>query len=143
MRRTRALTTDDSGSAALEFLTVGVLMLVPLVYLVLALGQIQAQALGVEAGARFAARTIAGGAGNPDAVLASVTRQYGIEAFDADVACVPATASCPEPGATVHVTVTTRVPLPLMPSMLGLDRMTSVPVQATAVQKVSRYWEAQ
>lgn len=42
----------------------------------------------------------------------------------------------------MRVTVTARVPLPLVPSALGLDRLTSVPVQATAVQKVSRYWEA-
>ncbi|WP_309068322.1 TadE family protein, partial [Microbacterium sp.] len=118
MRRIRWLTREDTGSAALEFLTVGVLMLVPLAYRVLALGQIQAQALGVEAGARFAARTIAGGAGDPDDVLASVTRQYGIAGFDADVTCVPTTAACPEPGATVRVTVTARVPLPLMPSTL-------------------------
>ncbi|WP_345750555.1 TadE family protein [Microbacterium rhizophilus] len=140
--RVRTAVGDDAGSAALEFLSVGVLMLVPLAYLVLALGQIQAQSLGVEAGARFAARTIAGGQGDPDAVLASVTRQYGIEAFDADVTCVPAAASCPEPGATIQVTVTARVPLPLMPPLLGLDRMTSVPVQAVAVHKVSRYWQA-
>ena len=139
----RALTRGDEGSAALEFLTVGMIMLVPLAYLVIALGQIQAQALGVEAGARFAARTIAAGQGDPDAVLASVTGQYGIEAFDADVTCVPASASCPEPGATIQVTVTARVPLPFMPPLLGLDRLSSVPVQATAVQKVSRYWEAQ
>lgn len=141
--RIRSLTRGDEGSAALEFLTVGIIMLVPLAYLVIALGQIQAQSLGVEAGARFAARAIAAGQGDPDAVLASVTRQYGIEGVDADVTCVPATASCPEPGATIHVTVTARVPLPFLPPMLGLDRLTSVPVQATAVQKVSRYWEAQ
>ena len=143
MLRLPTLAHDDAGAAALEFLTIGVLMLVPLAYLVLALGQIQAQALGVEAGARFAARTIAGGVGDPDAVLASVTGQYGIDAFDADVTCVPATATCPAAGATIRVTVTARVPLPLVPPALGLDRLTSVPVQATAVQKVSRYWEAQ
>jgi Flp pilus assembly protein TadG len=146
MRRatTRGLLHDEAGSAALEFLTVGLLMLVPLTYLVIALAQIQGQSLGVEAGARFAARTIAAGpgAGDPDAVLAAVTAQYGVQHADAAVSCVPATRTCPEPGGTVRVTVTARVPLPLVPSAFGLDRLTSVPVQATAVQKVSRYWEA-
>ncbi|MER7797601.1 TadE family protein [Microbacterium sp. NPDC096154] len=135
---------DEEGSAALEFLVTGTVMLVPLVYLVLALAQIQAHALGVEAGARFAARAIASGpaAADPDAVLASVTREYGIGRFQVEVSCVPASATCPAPGATVVVDVTARVPLPLMPPVLGLDRLTSVPVQATSVQKVSRYWES-
>ena len=30
--------------------------------------------------------------------------------------------------------------LPLVPEVLGLDRSTAVPVQAEAVQKVSRLW---
>lgn len=38
----------DDGTASLEFLTVGILLLVPLVYLVLAVAAIQAGALGVE-----------------------------------------------------------------------------------------------
>lgn len=139
----RRLLADDRGSAALEFLTVGVLLLVPLAYLVLALGQIQHQTLGVESAARFTARVIASGpaAGDPDGVLASVTREYGIDDFDADVTCVPAGA-CPAAGGTVLVTVTAAVELPLIPPVLGLDRLAVVPVEATAVQKVSRFWEA-
>lgn len=142
-RRVSPLLAGDAGSAALEFLTVGVLMLVPLVYLVLALGQIQSQTLGVESAARFTARVIASGpaAGDPDAVLASVTREYGIESFDAAVTCRPA-GECPAPGATVLVTVTAAVQLPLIPPLLGLERLAVVPVEATAVQKVSRFWDA-
>ena len=33
---------DDRGSAVVEFVTLGVLLLVPLVYLVLAMGRVQA-----------------------------------------------------------------------------------------------------
>ena len=40
----------ERGSAALEFIVVGLLMLVPLVYLVVTLGLIQGQSLGVEGG---------------------------------------------------------------------------------------------
>ncbi len=46
-------------------------------------------------------------------------------------------------GATIVVTVTTRVQLPLVPELFGLDRATAVPVQAQAVQKVSRLWGAE
>ena len=47
--------TDDDGSAALEFIAVGVILLVPLVYLIIALGAVQEQTLGVEAAARHTA----------------------------------------------------------------------------------------
>ncbi|MDQ1574531.1 MAG: hypothetical protein QOH44_2090, partial [Actinomycetota bacterium] len=39
---------DDGGSAALEFITAGLLLLVPLVYLILAMAAIQGGALSVE-----------------------------------------------------------------------------------------------
>ena len=59
MHRRNPWETDDVGSAALEFITVGVVLLVPLVYLIIALGTIQEQALGVDAAARHTARAIA------------------------------------------------------------------------------------
>ena len=46
-RRSTDLLTGERGSASLEFLTVGMILLVPLVYLVLAVAAIQAAALGV------------------------------------------------------------------------------------------------
>ena len=48
----------ERGSAALEFILVGMLLLVPLVYLVVSLGLIQGQSLGAEAGARHIARAL-------------------------------------------------------------------------------------
>ena len=50
---------DDEGSPALELITVGVVLIVPLVYLIVALGAIQEQTLGAEAAARQTARVIA------------------------------------------------------------------------------------
>lgn len=139
---------DDDGSAALEFITVGVVLLVPLVYLIIALGAIQEQTLGAEAAARHAARVISLA---PDAdtaelrgerVLADISEQYGIDpdAVEVSVTCRPATATCPAAGATITVTVTAKVALPLIPAILGLDEAASVPVEGTAVQKVSRLW---
>lgn len=152
MRRARASTDvpDDAGSAALEFILVGLVLLVPIVYLVVALGAIQGQALGVETGARQIARSIARA---PDAataddraerVLDSVVKEYGIDADAVDVAidCAGTTASCPDAGAVVRVTVSTSVSLPLVPPIFGLDRLARVSVEATGVQKVSRFWGA-
>ncbi|GAB2852921.1 hypothetical protein GCM10027024_30930 [Microbacterium insulae] len=138
----------DQGSAALEFILVGLLLLVPLVYLVLALGSIQGQSLGAEAGARHAARAIATAADARDAsertdrVIGSVIDEYGLDpdAVEVSLECRPAAAGCPAAGATVVVTVRTTVTLPFVPSVLGLDRIASIPVEATAVQKVSRVW---
>jgi len=143
-----SLSDSERGSAALEFIVVGLILLVPLVYLVVALGLIQSQSLGAEAGARHIARTVSQA---PDAasartaaesVLASVVDEYGIDRESVDVAmeCVPATAACPEAGATVVVTVRTRVALPLVPPVLGLDRLASIPIEASSAQKVSRFW---
>jgi len=146
--RVRTAISGDAGSAALEFITVGLLMLVPLVYLVVALGQIQGQALGAEAGARHVARAIASApdaataTARTDAVLRSIIDEYGIEPDEVELSltCRPAGSACPEAGSTVLVTVATRVALPLMPSVLGLSSLASVPVEASAAQKVSRFW---
>jgi Flp pilus assembly protein TadG len=142
------LLDDDTGSAALEFITVGVLLLVPLVYLVLSLGAIQEQTLGVEAAARHTARVIgqapdaatAGARG--DAVLANVISEYGLDAdaTDVQISCRPATAVCPTAGSTVIVTVRTRVSLPFMPPLFGLDRIAAIPVEAQSAQRTSRLW---
>lgn len=140
--------SDETGSAALEFITVGVLLLVPLVYLVLMLGAIQEQTLGAEAAARHTARVIgqatdAGtAAARGDAVLQSVIREYGMDedAVEVGITCRPATTTCPAAGSTVIVTVTTRVSLPFMPPLFGLDRIAAIPVQAESAQKISRLW---
>lgn len=144
--------TDDPerGSAALEFILVGLLLLVPLVYLVVSLGLIQGQALGAEAGARHIARAISTADGVDDArvradrVLRAVASEYGMDAasVELDLSCAPAGARCPEPGATLVVTLATRVTLPLVPPVLGLDRLASIPIEASAAQKISRFWGA-
>jgi Flp pilus assembly protein TadG len=140
---------DDRGSAALEFIVIGLLLLVPLVYVVVTLGLIQGQALGAEAGARHVARAVAGASDPDDAdrraerVLASVADEYGIDPsrIDLSVECAPSGAACPRAGATLLVRVRSTVPLPLVPPVFGLDRVAAVPVEATAAQRVSRFWE--
>lgn len=148
MPRWRLWANDDEGSAALEFITVGVILLVPLAYLVITLGAIQESLLGVEAAARHTARVIGqsgdvdSAAANGDAVLASVIDEYGMDAASVEVSmsCTPAGAICPSAGATVIVTVSTHVSLPFVPPIFGLDQAASIPLEAAAAQKVSRLW---
>lgn len=144
----RGLLHDESGSAALEFIVVGVLLLVPLVYLILTLGAVQEQTLGAEAAARHTARVIGQApdaetaAARGDAVLAGVIREYGMDpgAVDVGISCRPAGAQCPDAGATVIVTVRTSISLPFMPPLFGLDRIAAIPVEAQSAQKISRLW---
>lgn len=151
MRPWRRSVLDDDGSAALEFIAVGVILLVPLVYLVITLGAIQEQTLGAESAARHMARVIAqagdtaAASAASDRVLAGIIDEYGLDpdAVEASLSCTPAGVECPSAGATVTVTVATRVRLPLVPEVFGLDRTTAIPVQAEAAQKVSRLWGAE
>lgn len=139
---------DETGSAALEFIVVGLLLLVPIVYLVVALGMIQHQTLGAEAGARHLARVVATAESPGDAdaraddILATVVDEYGLDPTTLDVAvrCADAAGECPRAGATVVVTMTASVALPLVPPVLGLDRLARIPVEASTAQKVSRFW---
>ncbi|WP_460774311.1 TadE family protein [Microbacterium sp. GXF7504] len=147
-RGLRHALADDRGSASIEFLVGGLLLLVPVAYLVVALGLVQSGALGVEAAARHTARAIGTASDATDAerraelILADVGREYGLpaETLEIDLACAGASASCPDAGETLTVTVRARIPLPLVPPVLGLDDLTSIPVEAQAVQKTSRLW---
>ncbi|MBD3941694.1 TadE family protein [Microbacterium sp. NEAU-LLC] len=136
----------ERGSAALEFILLGLLLLVPIVYLIVALGVIQGQSLGAEAAARHIARAVSTAADDADAryrataVLAAVSDEYDLDDVDLSIGCTPAGASCPRAGATIRITVRTTVALPLVPPVLGLDELASIPVESTAVQKVSRFW---
>lgn len=138
----------DRGSAALEFILVGLVLLVPVAYLVVALGLLQAQSLGAEAASRHVARSVSTAA-NPaeaearaDRIVSSVIAEYGLDAdaVTVELACRPAGGACPRAGVTLHVTIRTTATLPLVPPVLGLDRMARIPIEASALQKVSRFW---
>ena len=75
-------------------------------------------------------------------VLASVSDQYGMDAdsLDVSITCTPAVIDCPSAGAIVTVSVSTRVSLPLIPAIFGLNDAASISVEGSSVQKVSRLW---
>jgi len=149
MRR-ESVWRDEQGSAALEFLLVGLVMLVPIVYLIVALGQIQSGALAAEAAARHVTRSISSAVDETDAaersarVLSAVASEYGLAERDIaiDVTCAPSPDRCPAAGVLVRVTVRVTVALPLVPDVWGLHDRARVPVEATSVQKMSRVWGA-
>ncbi|MDR6865456.1 Flp pilus assembly protein TadG [Microbacterium resistens] len=137
---------DERGSAALEFIVVGVILLVPLAALVLTLGAVQDRLLGAESAARHTARLVSTASGPEEAerrarqAIETSMEEYGMDPAETDlvVRCIPTGLECPAAGATVVVTVSTGVELPFIPAVLGLDRIGTIPVQASAAYRVPR-----
>ena len=140
--------TGDEGSASLEFITAGMLLLLPLVYLVLTMAQLQAGAFAVEGAARQAARVYVQSATTAEANAAAqraiefALADYGLDtdAVTVSVSCSPRPANCLTRRGLVTIQVSTTVPLPLVPPVLDLDVALSVAVNSTATQQVSRFW---
>ncbi len=139
--------TDDRGSSSLEFVTVGLVLLVPLVYLVIAMAAIQGAALAIEGAARQAARVFVLA---PDLARAEASAARALEFALADhgikpdtasitVMCAPTPANCLARRSFVTVTVDIEVPVPLVPSVIVGDFPLAIPLSATATQQVSRF----
>lgn len=144
MRRKRSWIVDERGSASIEFIGAGMILLLPLLYLVITLAQIQSQSFGVESAARFVARHLAqhpGDVGSAEETAAIIAEQYGIDpdALSVSLTCAEA-GPCPGPGTLLTITVTASVPLPLIPAFLS-DGGLAVPVSASSTQRVSEFVE--
>ncbi len=140
--------TDDDGSASLEFVTAGMILLLPIVYLVLTMSAIQAGAFAVEGAARQAVRVFVQADDVGSAQAAAIRAvEFALADHGVDSAAADITVSCsPRPGACltrqgfVTVTVSMAVPLPLVPPVLQGSFPLEIPLGATATQQVSRFW---
>ncbi len=151
MRRASSWTdrslADEGGSASLEFITVGLLLLVPTVYLVLALASVQSASFAVEGAARQASRvfvqapTVAAGEAAARRAIAVTLADYGLEAQDAAIAisCRPDPADCLVRRGFVTVSISVVAPLPLLPAVLETDLPLGVPIDSVATEQVSRF----
>ena len=150
-RAASRLRHDERGSTALEFITTGVLLLVPLIYLILAMAQLQAGALAVEGAARQAARvyvqsaTPEAAADNAERAIQFALADYGVDAAAARVvvSCRPVASDCLTRRGFVTVSIEIAVPLPLAPAALSIDTPLTLPVRGSATQQVSRFWSAE
>ena len=137
----------DAGNAVVEFLGIALLLLVPVVYLVLTLGRIQAATFAVDGAAREAGRAAVTAPDERSAAeraAAATALALGDQGFGADVAADALTMTCAgtrclEPGATLGVTVSVLVPLPGVPAWLSGAVPLSVPVTATATATVDPF----
>ena len=146
-RRTIA---DDVGTASLEFVTAGMILLLPMVYLVLTMSVLQAGSLAVEGAARQAVRVYVQAPDTRDAeaeaerAIRFALADYGLDPSEASVAisCSPRPVDCLRRRATVTITVGISVGLPLVPSALTIGGPVAVPLRSTATEQVSRFWGA-
>lgn len=135
----------DAGSAIVEFLGISLVLLVPLVYLALVLGEFQAAAFAVDGAAREAVRAVItaddadDAAARASAAVEIALADQGVDADAADVLTVRCPGDCPEPGSTVDVLVRVDVDLPGVPSFVSDAVPLSVPVSATASGVVDTY----
>ncbi|WP_242435622.1 TadE family protein [Microbacterium sp. AISO3] len=139
----------EDGSASLEFLTAGLILLVPVVYLIVSLGIVQTHTFAAQAAARHVARAIATASdvaqadARADGITQAIAAEYGMATDDLALAVsCDGAGPCPRPGETFRVTAETEATLPLVPPVLGLDRLARVPIEATAVQRMPRLWGA-
>lgn len=118
---------EESGSALIEAIWLSLLLLVPLVYLVVAVFTVQRAAYGVSAAAEAAGRafTLApdetAATGRARAAAAVTLADHGVEVAPdrVSISCTPDPANCLGPGSVVTVVIDGDVALPLMPAVLG------------------------
>lgn len=134
----------DGGSAVVEFVVLGTLLLVPVVYVILGLGAVQAASFAVVGAADQAAKTIAlsedpaTAGGSARAAAATTMADFGFDraAWTVDVAC--SAPGCSEPGSRITVTVRLTVPLPMTP-VIGGSTLSAASVRSSATEILGRF----
>ncbi|MCC3299991.1 hypothetical protein [Arthrobacter sp. zg-Y895] len=131
---------DDAGSAVVEFIFLGLLLLVPVVYLVITVGRIQAASFAVVGAADAAAKVYAAA---PDAVVGEqqaadaaelALSDFGLQT-DGMLMDISCSETCLAPGSTVSVSIRFAVPLPGLPWTDG----SPVVVDSESTQVVERF----
>lgn len=133
----------ESGSAIVEFIFLAVLLMVPVAYLILTVGQVQGGAYAVVGAADQAAKVFVLHKDLPAAHLAAEQAvQLAIEDMGFDPESAELTISCDggclTAGSTISAHVELRVELPVVGSLPGVNA-TAATVDSTATQKVGRF----
>jgi Flp pilus assembly protein TadG len=118
---------DERGTAIVEFVWLAILLLVPLLYVVLAVFETQRTSYAASAAARSAGRAFVT---SPDQATAysraeaAARLAFGDQGLDAadftlSISCRPDPRQCLTPGSVVSAEVHSAADLPLVPSALG------------------------
>ncbi|MGN5731830.1 hypothetical protein [Arthrobacter psychrochitiniphilus] len=134
---------SEEGSAIIEFIFLAVLLMVPVAYLILTVGQLQGGAYAAVGAADQAAKVFVLHKEVPSAHQAAeraVRLAVADMGFDPDAATLSITCDpgCSTAGAIVRAHVQLTVELPVVGSLPGVNA-TAATVESTAQQKVGRY----
>lgn len=116
---------NDTGSATVEFIGLSIILLIPVIYLLIMISQLQAAGYAAVAAADQAARTVGYSTGNAQAEARAVeTVHLTVENYELDPSRTTATIACSNtectaPGTRITVDVSVEVPLPLVPTFFG------------------------
>lgn len=137
---------SEAGTALVEFVWLAIVLLMPFLYLLIAVFDVQRASFGVSAASQSAAQSFIGA---PDVQTAYARAQKTAELALADhelteaqvaVRCLPAPEACLQPHSSVRVTITVRQSLPLTPTVLG-DQLAPVTVDSSHTEPYGRYRE--
>ena len=134
--------TGDDGNALVEFSYLAVLLMIPLVYVLLTVFQVQRAVFGVTEAARQAGRAYATATDEAQGrARARVAADLALQ--DQGLVLCPSCLAPPAgqlvPGGTVRVRVEHRVVLPLLGGLFRGAVPPSIPVRATHVEVVDRF----
>lgn len=133
----------ESGSAVVEFTFLALLLMVPLVYFIVTMGQIQGGTFAVVGAADQAAKVFVTYEDPGAAIVAAeqaavlTLADFGHEASRAEVVATCEPGDCSTAGSAVTVKVTLAIDLPLVPfGRLGVH---ATEVDASATQLIGRF----
>ena len=134
--------TGEDGNALVEFSYLAVLLMIPLVYVLLTVFQVQRAAFAVTEAARQAGRAYATATDEAQGrARARVAADLALQ--DQGLVLCPSCLAPPTgqlvPGGTVRVRVEHRVVLPLLGGLFRGAVPPSIPVRATHVEVVDRF----
>lgn len=136
--------TADRGSALVELIVLGIAVLVPIAYLVLAVANVQSAAFASAQAVREAGRAFASAATPRDAAhravvaarLALADQGFVLPADALHLSC--ARGSCLSPGSVVDVRLTWEVPLPWLPASVG-EHALAIPIEAAQLVPIDDF----
>ena len=135
----------DRGSALVEFLVLGIGVMVPVGYLALAATSVQAEVLARAQAVREAARAFATAPTVPDGrarALAAVRiafADHGLQPPSDGVQIGCTDGPCLSPGSSVDARLSWSVPMPWVPLLVGSDAAPVIPVSARHVVPIDDY----
>ena len=134
--------SDERGSAVVEFVFLTIVVLVPLIYLVMTVGRIQAGTYAVTQASREAGRafvTAESGENAEARAEAAAAIAFADFGFVGQIQIGCDGAPCLRPEGRVTTQAEVLVPLPLVPDFARAVVPLQVPVSSTSVSTVDRF----